>query len=195
MVDRRALVVYATSEGHTALVAERIADVLRRPINDVHSDVHIDVDVRSAQHGPSPEGYDVVVAGGPIHAGHHARHLVSWLERYAAELKAVPTALFQVSLTSASDDEAHDRTAHELLAHLEEGTGFDPDVVGLFAGALMYTRYGWFKRHLMRAIARREGGDTDTGSDHDYTDWDAVESFATDVAALAAAARRPAGRG
>jgi len=191
MVDRRALVVYATSEGHSALVAERIADVLRRTIDDVH----IDVDVRPAENGPSPEGYDVVVAGGPIHAGHHARHLVHWLERYAAELEAVPTALFQVSLTSAGDDEAHDRTARELLAQLEEKSGFDPDIVGLFAGALIYTRYGWFKRHLMRAIAHHEGGDTDTSSDYDYTDWDAVESFATDVAALAVAAHRPAGRG
>jgi len=189
MVDRRALVVYATSEGHTALVAERIADVLRATTDDVR----IDVDVRLAEHGPSPEGYDLVVAGGPIHAGHHARHLIRWLERYAAELAALPTALFQVSLTSAGDDEAHDRTARELLARLEEDTGFDPDVVGLFAGALMYTRYGWFKRHLMKAIARREGGDTDTSSDHEYTDWDAVEGFATDLAALVVAGDRPAG--
>ena len=187
MVDRRALVVYATSEGHTALVAERIADVLRRTIDDV--------DVRLAEVGPAPEGYDVVVAGGPIHATHHARHLVHWLERYAAELERVPTALFQVSLTSASDDEAHNRTARELLAQLEEKTGFDPDIVGLFAGALMYTRYGWFKRHLMRAIAHHEGGDTDMGKDYDYTDWDAVESFATDVAALAVTADHPLGRG
>ena len=99
----------------------------------------------------------------------------------------MPTALFQVSLTSARDDEAHNRAARDLLAELEEKTGFDPDVVGLFAGALLYTQYGWFKRHVMRAIARREGGDTDMTQDYDYTDWEAVESFATDVAALAAA--------
>jgi menaquinone-dependent protoporphyrinogen oxidase len=187
MVERRALVVYATSEGHSALVAERIAEGLRATIDEV--------DVRIAEHGPSPDGYDVVVAGGPIHAGHHARHLVQWLKRYAAELTHVPTALFQVSLTSARDDEAHARTARDLLARLEEDTGFDPDVVGLFGGSLNYTRYGWFKRHVMAAIARREGGDTDTTTDHDYTDWDAVEHFATDVAALAAAGDRAGGGG
>lgn len=197
MVDRRALVVYATSEGHTALVAERIADVLRRTVDDV--------DVRLAEDGPSPVGYDVVVAGGPIHATHHSRHLVHWLETYATELRRVPTALFQVSLTSANDDEEHQRTARDLLAHLEERTGFDPDVVGLFAGALLYTKYGWLKRHVMRAIAKHEGGDTDMSQDHEYTDWEAVESFATDVAALATTttaataaaspAHRPAGRG
>jgi menaquinone-dependent protoporphyrinogen oxidase len=186
MAETRVLVVYATSEGHTAVVAERIADVLRGTVDDV--------DVRLAEHGPSPAGYDAVVAGGPIHATHHSRHLVHWLERYAADLRRMPTALFQVSLTSAGDDEDHHRAARDLLAHLEEQTGFDPDIVGLFAGALLYTRYGWFKRHVMAAIAKREGGDTDTTQDHDYTDWEAVESFATDIAALVAAADRPVRR-
>ena len=60
-------------------------------------------------------------------------------------------------------------------------TGFDPDLVGLFAGALVYTQYGWFKRRVMRVIARREDGDTDTSHDHEYTDWQSVEQFARDV--------------
>ena len=63
----------------------------------------------------------------------------------------------------------------------------------MFAGALLYTRYGWVKRHLMRAIARHEGGDVDTSRDHDYTDWDAVEHFAGDVAAMVAAPPRRRG--
>ena len=50
-----------------------------------------------------------------------------------------------------------------------------------FAGALRYSRYGWLKRRLMRSIARREGGDTDTSRDHVYTDWDAVDRFAVDI--------------
>jgi menaquinone-dependent protoporphyrinogen oxidase len=185
MPETRALVVYATSEGHTSVVAERIADVLRRTIDSV--------DVRLAAEAPSPEAYDAVVAGGPIHAAHHARPLVHWLERHATELKGRPAALFQVSLTSVNDDAAHTQRAHDLLADLEQKTGFDPDIVGLFAGAVLYTRYGWFKRHLMRAIVSREGGDTDTTRDYDYTDWAAVEQFALDVAALVASADRAEG--
>ena len=60
-------------------------------------------------------------------------------------------------------------------------TGFDPDVVGLFAGALVYTQYGWLKRHVMRTIVKREGGDLDLSRDYEYTDWSAVEGFAKDV--------------
>jgi menaquinone-dependent protoporphyrinogen oxidase len=35
----------------------------------------------------------------------------------------------------------------------------------------------------MRAIARHEGGSTDTTRDHEYTDWDAVTRFADEVVA------------
>src|SRR5262249_4218420 len=63
----------------------------------------------------------------------------------------------------------------------------DPKVVGMFAGALMYTRYGWIKRHIMRSIEAKEGRDVDTSRDYEYTDWDAVDEFARTVLALAAA--------
>jgi menaquinone-dependent protoporphyrinogen oxidase len=41
----------------------------------------------------------------------------------------------------------------------------------------------------MRAVARREGGSTDTTRDHEYTDWDAVNRFADQIVD----AVRPAG--
>ena len=53
--------------------------------------------------------------------------------------------------------------------------------MGLFAGALVYTRYGWLKKRLMRSIAKRDGSDTDMSRDHEYTDWDAVDEFARDA--------------
>ncbi len=95
-------------------------------------------------------------------------------------LASRPTALFQVSLTSANPDAEHTATAQMLIHDLIERTGCDPDLVGLFAGALVYTRYGWMKRRIMRSIARKEGGDTDLTRDYEYTDWAAVDQFAHD---------------
>jgi menaquinone-dependent protoporphyrinogen oxidase len=71
--------------------------------------------------------------------------------------------------------------AERYLEEFEEGTTWRPARVALFSGALLYTQYGWLKRHIMRAIVRREGGDLDTSHDYEYTDWDAVEQFADDV--------------
>ena len=92
--------------------------------------------------------------------------------------------VFPMSLTSATDDEAHVHQAHGMVAELLGETGLDPDLVGLFAGALAYTRYGWFKRRLMRRAAAQEGTDTDTSRDYEYTDWDEVDHFAADAYSL-----------
>ena len=47
-----------------------------------------------------------------------------------------------------------------------------------FAGAIKYTQYGFITRWIMRRIAKKEGGDTDTSRDHEYTDWVQVTRFA-----------------
>lgn len=178
-MEPKVLVVFHTSEGQTARIAERIAGVLRREGSTV--------EVFDAGEAPAPGRFDAVVAGDSIHAGHHSRALTNYLTEHVAVLNALPTALFQVSLTSATPGEEHTTTAQHMMNELLAKTGFDPDIVGLFAGALVYTQYGWLKRHIMRSIAQHEGGDTDTSRDYDYTDWGAVEHFAEDVAALARA--------
>jgi menaquinone-dependent protoporphyrinogen oxidase len=122
--------------------------------------------------------------------------MVDYLSHHGPALGGRALGLFQVSLTSASADADHAERARALLAGLVDRFGLRPDVVATFAGALRYSRYGWLKRRLMRSIARREGGDTDTSHDHVYTDWDAVDRFAVDVRRVTdeVAGRVPAGR-
>ena len=119
--------------------------------------------------------------------GRHGRPLRHYVGRHQDALTSIPVAVFQVSLASAEHDEEHDAEAHSYLDQLLEGTGLRPEAVGLFAGALAYTEYGWITRRVMRSIAAHEGHSTDTSSDHDDTDGDAVDAFAADVLRLARA--------
>lgn len=182
MSDQRILVAFHTTEGQTEKIANRLAEVLRAD--------GATVDMHTADAAPPPDSYDVVVVGGSIHAGRYGSALVEYVKANAATLNAMPAALFQVSLTSANPDEQHTTAAHGMMQELLDGTGFDPDLVAMFAGAIVYTKYGWIKRHVMKAIVAAEGGDTDDTHDHEYTDWHAVEHFAHDVQALARAGSR-----
>ena len=67
--------------------------------------------------------------------------------------------------------------ADEVIAEVD----LHADVVGLLAGParLFAVR---FTRRVMRWISRREGRDTDTSHDHEYTNWDAVARFADEFA-------------
>lgn len=170
------LVVYQSVEGHTREVAERIVERLREGGGLVT--------LAAADAAPAPTRFDGVVVGDPIHAGQHTKELTSYLATHAATLEHVPTALFQVCLTSADRSPEQLATAGGYVAALTEATGCTPDLVARFAGALRYRRYGRIKRAFMRRIAATAGQSTDTSRDHVLTDWDEVDGFAADVLLL-----------
>lgn len=55
---------------------------------------------------------------------------------------------------------------------------WQPTQSAVFAGALLYPRYGWFDRMMIRLIMKITGGETDTSKEVEYTDWDKVAAFA-----------------
>jgi menaquinone-dependent protoporphyrinogen oxidase len=176
---KKILVAFHSSEGQTEKIARRIAELLKTD--------GFDVGVFDAAAAPAPTAFDGVVLGDSIHTGRHSPELTTYLEEHAAALDAMTSALFQVSLTSANPDEEHTAVARRLVDQLLEATRFDPDLVGMFAGAVIYRQYGWVKRHLMHAIVKKEDSTTDMSRDREYTDWQSVERFTEDFAALVAA--------
>ncbi|HET9268762.1 MAG TPA: flavodoxin domain-containing protein, partial [Vicinamibacterales bacterium] len=62
----RILIVYGTTEGHTAKVAAAISETLRRN--------GAEVDMRAADDpAPAPDGYDAVIVAASVHAGRYQR--------------------------------------------------------------------------------------------------------------------------
>lgn len=172
------LLVYATTHGHTGKVAARIAAALQGE--------GVEVDLRDVKAGgdADPADYEAVIAGGSLHAGHHQRAIVDWVKAHRDVLAERPSAFFSVSLTAADDtDEARAETKKAIDDFLEE-TGWAPARAESIAGALQYLEYDPFTRTLMRLKMRHGGHPTDSSHDYDYTDWDAVDGFGRELAAL-----------
>lgn len=53
-----------------------------------------------------------------------------------------------------------------------------PTLIGVFAGALYYPRYGWFDKTMIKFIMSMTGGETDTTKEVEYTNWEKVALFA-----------------
>jgi menaquinone-dependent protoporphyrinogen oxidase len=180
----RIFIPYGTTEGQTATIAEVVADVIRAHGIEVEA-----VDVKASR-GVVPDGCDGVVIGASIHMGKHDKHVVEFVERNRDALDRLPSAFFSVSLAAHGDTEE----AEGYVEQFEQETGWRPDRVALFGGALLYTQYGFVKRHLMKKIAQDKPGQlgTDTSRDYVYTEWDGVRRFAEDfVADLATDTGRP----
>jgi menaquinone-dependent protoporphyrinogen oxidase len=115
---------------------------------------------------------------GSLHIGKHqpaARRLVV---ANLARLNAVPSAFFSVSMAAAAKNPVDVESARTIASDFPTAAGWRPDAVECVAGRLAYTQYGFITRWLMKRIARKEGGATDTSRDWEYTDWDAVDRFA-----------------
>jgi menaquinone-dependent protoporphyrinogen oxidase len=168
-------IVYTTREGHTEKVANHIAEQFRAcPGTAVH--------VFTTDEAPrSLAGFDAVVVGGSIHFGHHEGDLLSFAKRHRNELAARPSAYFSVSGSAGSEDDQYASQATGYASEFIDKTDWTPDVMGIFAGAIKYTQYGFIKRRIMRHIASKEGEPTDTSRDHELTDWADVDAFAADV--------------
>jgi menaquinone-dependent protoporphyrinogen oxidase len=176
-VTPSALVVYASTHGHTGRIAGRIGATLTAEGLDAHV-------FELPRSGPTPEPseFDAVVAGGSVHAGRHQGHLVDWLLHHHVALAQRPSAFFSVSLAAADDTDEARAATREMIDELVEDTDWTPDLTLAVAGALQYREYDLPTRVLMRLIARRHEGSTDVDHDTEYTDWDAVERFARELA-------------
>lgn len=184
------LLSYATSEGQTGKVAGRMADGLRARGHGV------DLLELPAPHAPDDLGaYDGVIVGGSIHVGRHQPALADFVRERREGLAARPTAFVQVCLSAAADDPDRRAEATRYVDEFREATGWEPDLVGVFGGALRFSEYGFLKRALMKRIAADATGDTDTSRDYEYTDWAAVEAFVDEFAVLVEAESDPGGRG
>ena len=166
----RILLLYATIEGQTARIAERIAHTLREK---GHSVEILPADAQEAD----LTAYDGVIVGASIHYGHHPAYVRTLVRRQRDALSARHSAFFSVSL-SAGGPRPKPKAAQRYIDKFLRRTGWQPQLVASFAGAVKYSLYGPIKRRVMIVFVGLGGGETDTSRDYDYTDWEAVERFA-----------------
>lgn len=172
------LIVHATRYGQTTKIARRMEAVLRA---DGHA-VQV-VDTSRPPKSVEVWRFDVTFVGAPMYAGHYPASIVRFVRSQCEFLIRGVSAFFSVNLAVVSRTSDGRAETLPLLERFIEETGWRPARVELIAGALRYTRYNFFIRLLMRRMARKAGGDTDTSRDYEYTDWAAVERFAREVVA------------
>jgi len=171
-------VFFATTEGQTRRIAEFLVDALRKRGLDSAA-----VDLASEE--AARVDWHVVrgaILGASLHIGKHQRYALRFARANRDALNARPSAFFSVSLSVASQHPKDVEAAHELARDFARAAGWRPRRIFCIAGRLAYTRYGWLTRLVMRRIAAKEGGPTDTSRDWELTRWDDVEQLADEVA-------------
>jgi menaquinone-dependent protoporphyrinogen oxidase len=184
-VRTRVGVFFATREGHTKRIAERIATDLRKERFDV--DLH---DVRHRLAFPL-SAYAGVLLAASVHGGEHEGEMIHFVREHRSELDRIKTAFLSVTLSEAGAENIEATPAdrarfaadvNRVFEKFFHETQWRPTRVKPVAGALLYTRYNFLLRLVMKGIARKAGGATDATRDYDYTDWAGLEAFVAEFA-------------
>jgi menaquinone-dependent protoporphyrinogen oxidase len=181
-------VFYATTDGQTRRIAERLVAIFRErgfasraiDVASSNADWVEWVNVRAA------------VVGASLHGGRHQRAAAAFVRHHAADLNARPSAFFSVSLAAVSPTPAEREEAAQLASAFPAEAGWHPQKVVCVGGRLAYTQYGFLTGVVMRRIARRRGAPTDTSRDYEFTNWDDVACLADGVIRKVAARTRQA---
>jgi menaquinone-dependent protoporphyrinogen oxidase len=179
------LFVYATREGQTRRITEHLAAEVR-----ARGETAQVLDARVARTAFVPTVYSAVVLAASVHAGKHEREMLIFVREQKESLEKLPTAFLSVSLAEAGAEdlgappEARARSRSEVedaIGAFFTSAGWHPSRVMPVAGALLYTKYNFLVRFVMKQIVKTKGGSTDTSHDHEYTDWAALDRFVGDL--------------
>jgi menaquinone-dependent protoporphyrinogen oxidase len=176
---------YATKDGHSRKVAERVGAALKARALEVAV-----YDVRDADAGAALLRSDAAVLVGSVHHGKHEAELVAFVNAHREQLDAKPTAFLSVSGAEAGAEQGSTPEARvKSAAHVGEqlqafmhATGWHPRHVRAVAGAFVFTHYNALVRWVMKRVAKSEGLPADTSRDYDFTDWVALEEFSRSFA-------------
>jgi len=177
----RAVIFYATREGQSRRVAEHIAECLRG--RRFHVDLYNVGDAAAAVDWNSCDAAFVVAS---VHAGHHEREMRRFVSTHRLALQRLDASFLSLTLSQAGAQDttqpsdrrnASAADAQRMIDVFVEETGWRPAHALPVAGALAYSQYNFIKRFMMKRIAAKAGGPTDTSRDYEFTDWAEVDRF------------------
>jgi menaquinone-dependent protoporphyrinogen oxidase len=125
----RVLLLFSTTDGQTARIAERLREALQ-------SSGHR-VTVRRAEEQGAFDAiatHDAVVVGASIRYGHHSRRLEREVKKNLPGIEARPNAFFSVSLSAGGPGAKPDQVAR-YLRDFAARTGWRARRTASFAGA------------------------------------------------------------
>ncbi len=170
-------IFYETWNGQTGRVAVRIAEGLRKAGHEA-------VVKRCRDATPADvSAAEAVLVGSAVQMGKHHSKAVAFVKANLEVFKAKPSGFFSVSMTGRLKNAKEKEMMQKILSDFQKDSGWEPARVECVAGAILYTKYWFLVRWVMKRIAKSQGNDTDTSRDHEYTNWEQVDRFAAEFAA------------
>ena len=128
------------------------------------------------------DDFDAVVIAASVGLGGYQKYIRRFAHEHAGRLTSKPSAFVSVNGTSPETLPEWRAASKRYIEGFLQETSWRPRWTAGFTGALCYSKYGFATRMVMKYLSRRQGGPTDTSKDYEFTDWQAVDRFAAELA-------------
>ena len=148
------------------------------------------VNVRKPTPPPNWSMYATAFVAASVHGQRHEREMIEFARRYRDDLRRIGAVFISVSMSEAGAEDMHAPAARReqsagdaqrMIDVFIKQTGWKPERYLPVAGALLYRQYNVLVRFVMKQIAKKNGGPTDTSRDYEFTDWPALDRFVDEV--------------
>ncbi|MCE7047341.1 flavodoxin domain-containing protein [Streptomyces purpurascens] len=156
---KNVLVAYGTTNGSTAEIAEKVAEVLRKD--------GLTAEARPARGVPSAAAYDAVVVGGGLYAGRWHKDARRFVRRHGKALAERPVWFFS---SGPLDPSASERDIPPVPGVKKAIIRLDAREHITFGGCLKEGAKGWVARMILRS-----------GKGGDFRDFERIETWAARI--------------
>lgn len=165
--NNHVLVLYSSVDGQTLKIIDRIKQKITGEVTVVNIDDNQHIDFNA---------YQKVLIGASVRYGNFRPNMIKFVNQHKTQLDSLSNAFFAVCLTARKPEKAVPEN-NAYMKKFEQLSQWKPQLRGVFAGALLYSRYNWWQTLLIQLIMKMTGGSTDKTKDMELTDWQKVELF------------------
>ena len=165
--NNRILFLYSSTDGQTVAIVQKMIKLLG-------DQAQVEVLDSTENKAINLQQYHMIVIAASIRYGKFNSKLNHFITMHASELNTMKSAFFGVNLIARKPEKRTAQTNVYVRKFLARSP-WQPTICEVFAGALLYSRYTWYDKAMIRLIMKITGGETDTSKDIIYTDWQQVE--------------------
>lgn len=180
MVENTIFLLYASHDGHTRKIVERLAPYLSERGQAVSTYNLAECEPPSFM----VEDAAAVLLFSPIRYGYHLTPIDTYIKKHKQLIGNDKLGLISINLTARKAEKNRPETNPYYKKWLKYHK-VKPHVQAVFAGRLDYAQYKWWDKQLIRLIMSITGGPTALNTAIDYTNWAEVDVLAEQVIKLA----------
>ncbi len=169
----KTLIIFSTVDNHTKKISHYISNFL-------DSKESIDVVNLEIVNKYNLMDYNRIIIGASIRYGKFRKNLYEFISENKIYLDKKVSCFFGVNLVARKKEKNSPETNPYIIKFLKK-TNWHPNLVGVFAGSLEYSKYKISDKFIIKFIMWITDGPTDTSKDYEFTNWDDVKNFSKKI--------------